>query len=214
VSFRALLWKDVRREMRGRESLQAGLVLVGLLFVLYLFAVADLRDDRLAVVALWTPILYGSAALAGRGTAGEVQRGTLALLQSAPVPVAWHGWSRTLVNLVLVAILAALALLLGAAGFLLPLSPALWLVAGLAVVGLGVAGSLAGALAAQARASEVLMPILLVPVAAPLVQAGVVATFAALDGALDRSALLLMLGYDLVLVGVAWMLWPFALETD
>ncbi len=209
-----MLWKDVRRELRGKESLQAGAVLVGLLFLLYLFALTDLQTPRLAAIAIWTPILYGTAALSGRGMATEVQRGTLDLLRSAPVPTAWHGWSRTLVNLVLTAILAAFTLLLGAVGFLLPLSPALWLVVALAAIGLSVAGSLAGALAAQARASEVLMPILLVPVAAPLVQAGVVATFAALAGEIDRPAVLLMAGYDIIIFGVAWLLWPFALDTD
>lgn len=214
MNLGVLVWKDLRREVRSKESLQAGLVLVGLFFVLYLFAITDLQDPVLAAVAVWTPILYGTAALSARGMGSEVDRGTLAWLRSAPVPVAWHGWSRTLVNLGLTAMLAAIALLLGAAGFLMPLNGPMWLVAGLAVVGLAIAGTLAGGLAAQARGREVLMPILLIPVAAPLVQAGIAATFAAMDGDIDRSAILLMAGYDIIIAGLAYLLWPFALESD
>ncbi len=214
MSLGAILWKDARRELRSKESLQAGLVLVGLFFVLYLFALTDLQNDRLAAIAMWTPILYGTAALAGRGLASEVDRGTLALLQTAPVPAALHGWSRTLINLVLTAILAGFSLLLGAAGFLLPLSPGIWLTAALGVIGLTTVGTLAGALASQARAREVLMPILLIPIAAPLLQSAIAATLDILNGGDGRAALLLMAGYDIIAVGAAWFLWPFALESD
>ncbi len=214
MSLTAILWKDARREIRSKESLQAGLVLVGLFFILYLFALSDLQDDRLATIAMWTPILYGTAALAGRGLASEVDRGTLALVQTAPVAAAMHGWSRTLINLVLTGVLAAFSLLLGAAGFLLPLSPGIWLTAGLGVIGLAIIGTLAGALASQARAREVLMPILLIPIAAPLLQSGVAATLDILGGGDGRAGLLLMAGYDIIAFGAAWFLWPFALEAD
>lgn len=214
MSFAAVWWKDVRRELRSKESLQAGLVLVGLFFVLYLFAIADLADARLAAVAVWTPILYATAALAARGMATEADRGTLALLQTAPVAAAVHGWSRTLVNLLLTLVLAALAIVLGGIGFGMAMPPALWLVAALAAVGLAGVGTLVGALAAQARAREVLMPILLIPVAAPLVQAGVAATLDALSGSPERAPLLLMAGYDIIMLGAVTLLWPFALEAD
>ncbi len=214
MSLAAILWKDARREIRSKESLQAGLVLVGLFFVLYLFALTDLQSPALGAVAMWTPILYGTAALAGRGLASEVDRGTLTLVQTAPVAAALHGWSRTLINLVLTGVLAAFSLLLGAAGFLLPLSPGIWLTALLGVIGLATVGTLAGALASQARAREVLMPILLIPIAAPLLQSGVAATLDIFSGGNGQAGLLLMAGYDLIAFGAAWFLWPFALESD
>ncbi len=214
MTFVDLLWKDTRRELRSKESLQAGLVLVGLFFVLYLFAMTDLQDPRLAAVALWTPILYSTAALSARGMATEVDRGTIQLLLTAPQPRSDHGWSRTIVNLAASGLLTAFTVLLAAVGFGFPLSPTIGLIALLATIGLTVIGTLAGSLAAQARARELLTPILIIPVAAPLLQAGISATLDVLAGGDGSAGLLLMLGYDVVAIGIAWILWPFALEVD
>ncbi len=214
MTFVDLLWKDTRRELRSKESLQAGLVLVGLFFVLYLFAITDLQDPRLAAVALWTPILYSTAALSARGMATEVDRGTIQLLLTAPQPRSDHGWSRTIVNLAASGLLTAFTVLLAAVGFGFPLSPTIGLIALLATIGLTVIGTLAGSLAAQARARELLTPILIIPVAAPLLQAGISATLDVLAGGDGSAGLLLMLGYDVVAIGIAWILWPFALEVD
>lgn len=213
MSFRTLLAKDLRRELRSKESFQAGVVLVGLFFLLFLFT-GGAFEGRLAAVAIWSPLLYGAAALTGRGLAAEQDRGTLEWLLSLPVDRAWHGWSRTLVAILLLALLAALTVGLAVVGFGTAWNLDLAAVIGLAVVGLATMGSLGGGLAAQAKAREILAPILLIPVAAPLVQAGVTATLSALDGTPDRTALLLMAGYDLVAMGAAWLLWPFVLEAD
>ncbi|MFO1535056.1 MAG: heme exporter protein CcmB [Thermoplasmatota archaeon] len=214
----ALLWKDVRREARGKEALQAGLVLLGLFLVLDLFAFPTLQGSpRAAAAALWTPLLYGGAALTGRGFAAEADRGTLDLLRSAPVPLLWHGLSRAAVHALLTAGLALLGL--GGVWLLFGIAAPLPVVAVLllAAVGVAVAGTATSALAAQARGREVLLPILLVPVLAPLLQAGLRATIAALDGAALADLqvpLLLMAGYDLVAAGAAMVVLPLALEGD
>lgn len=218
MSFAALLWKDARRELRGKEAIQAGGVLVGLFLVLDLFAFRSLEGEaRAAAAVLWTPVLYATAAMVGRGLASEHDRGTIHLLRSAAVPVAWHGWSRTLVHAVLVLLLAAFTVLLVAALFAVPLSPVLWAAMALAAIGLTVVGTLASGLAAQARARETLLPILLLPVLAPLLQSGIAATLGALGGASlveMRAPLLLLAGYDVAAIGVAWLLWPAVLEAD
>jgi heme exporter protein B len=218
VSFAALLWKDVRREARGKEGLQAALVLAALFLLLDLFAFRSLdAEPRVAAAVVWTPLVFATAALVARGFAHEADRGTLVLLRSAPVPLAWHGWSRTLVHLALVAVLAAGTLALAVALFALPVGGALLAAVALAVPGLAIAGTLASALAAQARMRDALLPVLLVPVLAPLLQAGVEATRLALSGAgfaEARPALLLLLAYDLVAAGVAALLWPSLLEAE
>jgi ABC-type transport system involved in cytochrome c biogenesis permease component len=215
MSLAALLWKDLRREWRSKEALQAGLVLVALFLVLYLFAFPTLHDaPATAAVVLWTPILYGAAAIAGRASSAEADRGTLTLLRLAPVSRVWHGVSRTLTDLLVLAALATFTVALASLIFAVPSPPALWLIIGLGVIGLGTIGSLTGAIAAQARARELLVPILMVPVLMPLLQAGLVATQAAFGGELDRTALLLLAGYDLVAIGAAWLLWPLVLESD
>lgn len=214
--FAALLGKDLRRELRSKESLLAGLLLVALAFLATLFA-GPAADARTTAALLWTPLLFATVALLGRGFANEFDRGTIALLRTAPVPLGWHGWSRTIVHLLVAALVAAASLGAVAGLFDLRVRGPLVLALGLATIGLAVVGTLASAIAAQARTREVLLPVLLVPVAAPLLQAGVRATIDALNGAtlaqLDVP-LLLLAGYDLAALGVAALLWPLVLEGD
>lgn len=213
MTFWLLVWKDMRREGRSKESLQAGLVLVGLFFVLHLFGDSTLAGAA-AALALWTPLTFATAALTGRGLATEADRGTLDWLRTAPVPAAWIGWSRTLVDGIMASLLGAVTLLLMALGFALPITGGLVLIVALGVIGLTVAGALVGGLAAQTRGRDILLPILLIPVAAPLLHAGMRATIAELAGRPDATATLLMLGYDLIIVGAAWLLWPHIMEAD
>ncbi len=208
--------KDLLREARGKEALLAGLLLVALAFLAALFA-HPAADDGATAALLWTPLLFATVALLGRGFASEVDRGTIALLRAAPVPLAWHGWSRTLVHLLVAALVAAASLTVAGGLFAFQASPQLAATLALAVVGLAVVGTLASAISAQARTREVLLPVLLVPVAAPLLQAGVRATVDALAGgtwADLQAPLLLMAGYDIAAAGVAWLLWPIVLEGD
>lgn len=216
MSFAALLGKDLRRELRGKEALQAGLVLVLTFLLLDLFTFQDLSaEPRAAALVLWTPLLYGTVAAGGRALAAEADRGTLELLRSAPVPWLWHGLSRTIASALLAGIL--LAVTLGAADllFAVPVTGGLVITLAVAAVGLAIVGSLAGALAAPARARETLLPVLAVPLLVPLLQAGLSATLDLLAGvplADLRTPLLLMAGYDLILLGAAWLLWPVVLE--
>jgi len=214
----ALLWKDARRELRRKEGMQAGLVLVLTFLLLDLFAFPTLEGmPDAAAVALWTPLLFGAAALTLRGFAAEADLGTLDLLRGLPSPLGSHGWSRTILNLLLLGILAGLTVGAAAALFALPLSVPLLATLALAVAGLATVGTLASAIAAQARSREMLLPLLMVPVLAPLLQAGVAATMDALQGATTgdlRVHLLLMAGYDILAVGAAWLLWPVVLEGD
>ncbi|MES2155623.1 MAG: heme exporter protein CcmB [bacterium] len=218
MSLAALLWKDARRELRSKETLQAGLVLVLLFFVLDVLSFPDLSDQpRTAAAVLWIPILYGAAAVAGRGFAAEADRGTLDLLRASPAALSSHGWSRTILHLAVLAVLAGFALAVGTFLFALPAIAAVSMILGLACVGLAVVATLAAGLAAQARARDILLPILVVPVSVPLLQSGLAATTAALRGdpwSLWSNSVLLMAGYDVLAIGFAWFLWPIVLEGD
>lgn len=216
MSLVALVGKDLRRELRSREALLAGLLLVALAFLAALFA-DPAHDGGTLAALLWTPLLFATVALVGRGFASEFDRGTIQLLRAAPVPLAWHGWSRTLVHLLVTSLVAGTAVAVAAALFAFKVGLPLVAVLGLAAIGLAVVGTLASAISAQARTREVLLPVLLVPVAAPLLQAGVRATVDALAGGgwdALQVPLLLMAGYDIAAAGVAWLLWPFVLEGD
>jgi len=209
---------QLRREWRGKEALQAGLVLAATFLLVALFAASDLRGQAAAsVIVVWLPIVYACAAVLARTLAADADRGVLDLMRTAPVPAEWHGVARTVANAAFCAIVAALSLAGASALFAIPASAPLAAVVGLGVAGLAIVGTLASGLAAQARSREALLPILLVPVAAPLLHSAVSATLAAIGGGgweMVRTPLLLMAGYDLVAAGIAWLLWPTVLEGD
>lgn len=217
MSFAAVLLRDVRREWRSKEAALGAFVLLALFVVLDIFAFADLSgQSATAAAVLWAPMLFGAAAVCGRSLAGDVDRSTMDLLRSAPVPLGWLGLSRTAVHAILLAALAVVGAYVagGLFGFAIP--PLLTLVLLLAACGTATVATLAGGLSAQARTREALTPILLVPAIAPLVQAGVQATTTLLagTGASVRAPLLALAGYDLIALGAAWLLWPIVLEGD
>jgi heme exporter protein B len=214
--LRWLLWKDLRLELRSKESLLAGLALVALFFLVDLFAVVDLAGAAaLATVVLWGPLVFATTAAMGRAWSAEHDQRTLDLVRAAPVPLAWAGISRTLVNALVAGLLLAATLAGAIWVFGLSVPPRLVLLLALAALGLAIVATLAGAVTAQARARELLLPLLVIPAMAPLVQAGVEGTLLALssDAALETH-LLLVAGYDLVAAGAAWLLWPHVLEAD
>ncbi|MBI4392926.1 MAG: heme exporter protein CcmB [Euryarchaeota archaeon] len=217
MSLRALLWKDAMRETRGREGAEAAIVLVALFFLVEMLAAPPVADEATAVAALWIPLIFVTGALVGKGFASEADRGTLELLRSAPVPAAMHGLSRTLVDLALVALVGTAALAFSVLAFGSPATVGLVGIVLLAVIGLTVVGSFASGVAAQARSRELLLPVLMVPVLVPLIEAGIGGSLLAIRGAsaTDLSSVFLVIaGYDLVMGGLAWILWPHVLEAD
>jgi ABC-type transport system involved in cytochrome c biogenesis permease component len=216
MKFRTLLVKDLRREIRSKHTIQAGAVMVALFFMVGLFAYNGLaHNPRAAAAMIWTPIIYAAAAMVGRTFGNETDLKTMQWLQSMPFPNSWIGWSRTLVDGIVALALVALSLLLANLMFEIPLSTPLFVLALLSTIGLAIIGSLSAAIATQASAREILLPLLMIPVSAPLLMSGVKGTMQILADPTWASAqtpLLLVAAFDLVALGMASFLWEPLLE--
>jgi heme exporter protein B len=217
----ALLRKDLRLELRTRESVPA-MVLFSLgTFVLFHFALQrDDVDGELAAGILWVTLLFASLLGIGRLFVAEREEGGFDGFLLAPV-------DRTALfvakALLLFAFLAAVEVLVVAAFAILLLGPSPWgAVPGLAVVlaladaGLAVIGTLVGALAIRTRARDLLVPLLGIPLTLPLVIAGARASSPLLAadgaGALEGRWLLILGLYDLVFGLLAYAIFDFLLE--
>ena len=197
----ALLRKDLRLELRTRESVPA-MVLFSLgTFVLFHFALQrDDVDGELAAGILWVTLLFASLLGIGRLFVAEREEGGFDGFLLAPVdsPVLFVAKA-----LLLFAFLAAVEVLVVAAFAILLLGPSPWgAVPGLIVVllladaGLAVIGTLVGALAIRTRARDLLVPLLAADGAGPL-----------------EARWLLILGlYDLVFGLLAYAIFDFLLE--
>lgn len=216
MKFSTLLAKDFRRELRSKHTIQAGAVLVALFFVVGLFAYNNLATSpRAAAALIWTPIVYATAAMVGRAFGNETDLKTMQWLQSMPFPTAWIGWSRTIVDGLVAGGLVSISLLLAKLMFEVPLSWPLFALALLATIGLATIGSLSAAIATQAAAREILLPLLMIPVSAPLLMAGVKGTMQVLvdpTWASAQTSIMLIAAFDLIALGMATFLWTPLLE--
>jgi heme exporter protein B len=88
------------------------------------------------------------------------------------------------------------------------------LVVALGTAGLVVTGTVFSAISAHARMRELLLPLLLLPLLAPLLIASVEATAALMQDppALDRTWVTFLAGFDIVFLTASWLLSGFLVE--
>jgi heme exporter protein B len=195
----ALARKDLRLELRSRDTLPAMLLFVVSALVVFNFSLPAGSSRPAAYGLLWVAIIFTALLGLARAFAAEREQRLLDGLVLAPCDrsAIWLGKVISMFALLLVAETVALP------AFALFFAPVdLSLVAGLllADVGLAAVGTLLAAMAAASRARELLLPLLLLPLVIPLVVGGVGASVAA-----DPGRYLAFLGlYDLVFAILSW----------
>jgi heme exporter protein B len=217
----ALVRKDLRLELRTKESVPAmGLFALGT-FVLFHFAI-DRRtvEGDLAAGVLWVTLLFAAVLGIGRLFVAEREQGGFDGFLLAPVDRTSLFVAKAavlfafLVAVEVFAVTAFAVLLLGPSPW--PGLPGLALVLLLADAGIAVVGTLVGALAVQTRARDLLVPLLALPLAVPLVIGGARATAPLLAGSgagpLEGRWLLFLGLYDLVFGLLAYAIFDFLLE--
>ncbi|MHB8605276.1 MAG: heme exporter protein CcmB [Thermoplasmatota archaeon] len=216
----ALVAHDARIEARSREVLVATLLLGLLIAVVGLLALGGSADvGAVTAGVLWIGFAFIGSLGFARAFARELDRGTLDALLGLPIERGALYLARTLTNAGLVALVAlvlapAYLLLAGGAPPAVALATT-GLVLALGIFGLAAAGTILAAIAGATRARDTLVPVLLFPVALPVLIAAVDATRAALGGAsLGALAgeLSLMLGYDIAVPAVSWLLFEQVVE--
>jgi heme exporter protein B len=214
----AIVAKDLTTEVRSREMLSS----MGAFAVLVIFVFAfafDLRVARPGPVApgvLWVVITFAGMLGLNRSMAAEFDRGSFDGLRLAPMDRSAIFVGKALGNLVFMLIVEAIVLPLFVAFFNLPfLKPLIVLSVVLGTIGFAGVGTLLAAMAASTRLRDVLLPILMLPVALPALLAAVKCTAGALDDApieLWSNWLALLVAYDLALVGLALLTFDFIVE--
>jgi heme exporter protein B len=220
-SAAAILRKDLRIELRTKQSVPAMALFSVTAFVLFHFGLdRDRLDGELASGVLWVTLLLAAVLAVNRLFAHEHEQGGLDGLLLAPIDrTAVYVAKATalylyLVVFELIAIPAYTLMLLGPS----PVDelPALLAVLALANLGIAAIGALVAALAAEARARDLLVPLLLLPFLTPVLIAAARATEPLLAVQPERGDLAQWLGilalYDLVFVLLAVAVFDFLLE--
>lgn len=214
----AIVWKDVRAELRTKDILSSMLVFAGLSVLIFQFAF-DLRADNVRLVlpgVLWIAITFAGVLGLNRSFILEQDRGSLEGLLLAPVDRSAIYFGKLIGNLLFIVVVELLLLPLMTVLFnVWLLSPALLLVVALGTVGYAAVGTLFAALSINTRAREVMLPILLFPVMVPVFVAGVQAVSRLLDG--DSLAdivrwVQLLVAYDAIFIAAAMLLFDYVVE--
>ncbi len=167
-----ILAKDLRLELRSRQTLVSALVFSILVLVIFQFSF-DLRAADLGTLApgvLWATFIFNGVLLLGRIFNAEREHSTIEALALAPIDrglIFAAKWTLAVV-LMLITELAVL-ITFGAMFDMAAFSPLMLLDLILASAGFAAAGTSLSVVAFNSRAREVLLPILLLPLTVPVV---------------------------------------------
>ncbi len=195
----ALARKDLLLELRGRDTLPAMLLFVVGVLVVFHFALPTDASKRASFGLLWVAIVFTALLGLGRAFVAEREEGVLDGLVLAPSDrsAIWVGKAiSTLAFLVLAELVALPAFAL----FFTSIDGSVVASVALADLGICAVGTLLAAMAAAGRARELLLPLLFVPLAIPIVAAGVGASIAGSRG----KYLAFLALYDAVFALLAW----------
>ena len=214
----AVIRKDLTAEFRSRELLSAMLVFSMLVIIIFNFALDLDPMTRKEVTSgvLWTTFAFAGTLGLNRSMAVEKDRGCLDGLLLAPVDRAAIYFGKVISNLVFMFVVEAIVLPMYSMLYNVNLfNPGLLLVILLGSIGYTAVGTLLASMAVQARTRDVLLPILLFPVAIPVLLSAVVASNGFLSGAEMADilpSLNLLIVYDIIFIAIAFMVFDQVVE--
>ncbi|MEW6045224.1 MAG: heme exporter protein CcmB [Bacillota bacterium] len=216
----AVFWKDLRAELRTRETAGTTLVFALLTVLTFSFAFDPTRMDARTILpgTLWVTIFFAGTLGLGRSMAVERAADTFSGLLASPAQPEEVFAGKFLANLLFTGAIEVVLVPVLVALFRTPLVQWGWLVAVLALgtVGFVSVGTLLAAVASTARTSELLLPLLLLPVAVPVAIGAVEATAAIIAGAplAEWSAWGRLLAvYDVLMLAVPQLVFRYLLES-
>lgn len=214
----AIAWKDLRAEFRSRQLVSAMALFALMTVMIFYFTLDGQRAAQIAALPaiVWAIIVFAGTLGLSRSLSAEHDSGSLDALLLAPIPrpALFYGkligiWLFELITAGVVAL--ALSILFNANLLL----PALWLVFAVGTIGFAAVGTLLGSMAVYATGRETTLPILILPIALPVIIAAVNATTSILA---DRSPddwlpwLAVLASLDAIFLALAFVLFDVIVE--
>ncbi len=214
----AIVQKDIAAEFRTKENLSAMIVFSLLVLVIFNFAF-ELQGLDITVVGsgvLWTAFTFSGILGLGRSFAAEKDKGSLEGVLLSPVDRGAVFLGKALSNFLFISVMEAVtlplfAVLNNAAIPWWPLVP--YIILG--TIGFAAMGTLLSAVASSTKMREVMLPILLFPVAVPLLMAAVKLTSGALQAhAFSEVAnwFSILIAYDAIFLVVSFWVFEYVVE--
>jgi len=214
-----LLGKELRTEFRSRELLTTTIVFILIVIVLFSFTFDPTSDEsrRFAPGLLWLAFLFASSLMRQPCFLREQHNDTLSSLRlSVGDPFAIF-LAKLTANALFLLLTELLLLPLFATMYNVPVLSVLhWLVLVffLASLGISIAGTTLSAVSAQARMRELLLPLLMLPLLAPILVASTEVTKALFDRApyVEWKGIGFLAVFDVVFLTALWLFGEYLLE--
>ena len=214
----AIFWKDILTELRTKEVITSVLVFALLVLVIFNFAFGT-KANTMEIVApgiLWVALTFGGVLGLNRIFAVEKENSRLEGLMLCPVDRAVIYWGKmaggfTFMLAVAVVITPIFLALFNLSLFL----PRLALIFILAIAGFAAVGTLFSAMSINTRARDIMLPILFLPVIAPVIVAAVKATVVVLAENPWADMLIwlqIIIAFDIIYLIIATLVFEFVVE--
>jgi heme exporter protein B len=181
----AILWKDILIEYRTKDVLTS-MLLFGLLVILmfhFAFEPDSLETEKFGPGLLWITFIFAGILGMNRAFAGERENDSLQGLMLAPIDWGAIYLGKMLANLLFMLLAETVILFCFSMFFNLNLIPKLgWLlmITFLGTLGFASVGTILAAISMNTRMSDVMLPVLLLPMALPVAIGAVESTAAIL----------------------------------
>jgi heme exporter protein B len=216
----AIARKDALSELRGRQASGSTLFFAALVLLLFGFALGpdSRRLTEAAPGLLWLAIVFGGLLTVARLHQVEVEDGAMEQLALYPVDRRAIYAGKALAGAIAMLALGAVLLPVVAILYSIPIGASLLplvITVALGAIGFAAVGTAYAGLTVRMRAREVMLPLLMLPIVAPLLLAAVKATTAALTGDPFGELgawLQLLAGFDIVMLVAGAGTYGFLLE--
>lgn len=216
----AIVWKDLKSEYRTKEMILSMCLFSFLVLIIFNFAfVLESKDlQEIFPGLLWVAFLFSGLMGLRRSFVVERDRGTLPGLLLCPI----SPWGIFLAKMIVVFIFTAIMEIFTLAIFailyninLLPFLFPLGLIIFLGTLGFTTIGTIFSAMSANTKARDVMISLLVFPVAIPIIIASVKATGAILNGESLQNIfpwLKILIAFDLLFLLIAHLSFRFIME--
>lgn len=214
-----VLSKELRIELRTRDLTHTVLFFVLMVAGLFSFAFAPTADEsrRILPGLVWLAFFFAGTLMLQLCFVREQVNDTLAALRMAPIDPFAILLGKILANFVFLAVTEIVFMPVFGVFYNVDIGAVAWqlfAVLFLGTFGLAVVGTVFSAMASQARMRELLLPLLLLPILAPVLIAGVEATAGLLapEHVLETEWLSMLAGFDVIFLTATWLLSGFLVE--
>lgn len=205
----AIAGKDLRAELRGKESLNAAISLTVVLLLLFQFAFDPSSDEtrQWAGGLLWLVYSFAAVLIVTRGFARELPNDCLEALRASPVPASALFLGKAVASFLILLGVEIVALPVfgifynvNPASSILPLAAAILL----ATWGVTVIGTMFGVITVNLHLRELMLPVLIYPMMIPPLVAAIELTSAAINNTIPEAVWYrLLIGFDIIFTALA-----------